>query len=460
MDLPSHARYRNSVRIHRVIASLFIAFALAAGVAKGGDAPVNADFDARLNKVVELEERAQFPDAIALCAETEKAFHDQPALLERLQIVSTRLREERRAAEDLGFASSSLIDPESAAVAEQRYREFGEVGRILLRKAFREGPEALSLKACAILLDLKDRQLAWLCAERLAANPQDPQRAKWIKVMWASIAKVDPRAFPAIYNQVADPELARYLVAAVRRTGDDGPEAFARLTHDGAAYDLLKQRGVLAEDPTDALTVHLKFLEKTGTQAANSVGEKRPAATIQGAKWEEGKAGALAFTGSEIVTLDDKALEIGRFNADFSVTFWLWLNVGPKNGWRNITHKGNSDEERTFAIWLHPDDNRMHYRIGTMINGNEGGDNPTEVPQGKWTHIAYIKRGHVLELYIDGRKDTEAELSAGTVHNTGPVYIGKDPWYGGINGMIGDYRIYTRALLKSELTLLSAHPPQ
>ena len=447
------------MRTRLLIASTCILLATATAIVRSADVP--PDLEARLKPVLALEENAQFLEAAALCAELQKRYRDQPEALEALQAVAARIHDERRGVEDLGFAPSGLADVQCAAIAEERFKESGEAGRILLRKTFLTGSDELSKKAGTILLDLKDRQLSRLCAERIALKPNDPRRAEWLKTMWAAIAHVDPLGIPEFYTLTADPELARFLVAVVRRTGADSPETFARLTRDGAAYDLLKQRGLLSEPPTDALTVYFKFLEKSGERAENSAGEKHLAATVQGAKFVGGKTiGALAFTGNEMVTYNDKSLELGRLNADFTVALWLRLYSGPNNAWRNITHKGNSDEERTFAIWLHPDDNRMHYRIGTQANGNEGGDNPTEIPLGQWIHLTYVKRGRMLELYLDERKDAEAELITGTIHNTGPIYIGKDPWYAGIDGTIGDYRIYTRALLKSEIAILSKQAPE
>jgi hypothetical protein len=438
---------------------LLAAFATAHRSATAGDAKFDAE--AQLHSISSLEENARFPEAVRQCTELLKAVKDQPELLVRVQTVEARLNEESRAAADIGFALSSLTDAQCAAIAEERFKESGDAGRILLRKAFRDGPEALTLKACAILLDLKDRPLATLCAERLAANPQEPLRKMWLKVLWASIARLDPAALAALGTHADDREIARLLVAAVRRSGDDSPAAFATRTKNPNAFEQFKKLGLLSEVPVDALTVHFKFDEKQGAAAINAAGgENAVRASIRGAKFVDGKVGGgLSFNSTDdVVILDDKSLECGKFDADFSVCFWMYLNAGAAGAWRNMTHKGHSDDERTFAMWLHPDSNHVHFRISTYASNNEGGDSNAEVPVGKWTHLTYVKTGRKLQLFFDDHKDNELELAAAVQSNAGPLYIGKDPWFSGINGMISDYRIYSRALLPSEISILSTAP--
>ena len=456
-------------RMRKILSGMAVILAIA-GMQPAGAAEMPAvvyppEIDARVKAIAALEASARFADAVAQCeellkSERQRAGAEPPPTLLTL---ASRLNDESRAAADIGFAVSSLIDAQCAAIAEERFKESGEAGRILLRKAFRDGPEALTLKACAILLDLKDRPLTTLCAARLAANPQEPQRALWLKVLWASVTRMEPQALALLGGLLEDRELARLFLAAARRSGDDSPAAFAALAKNPNAYETIKKQGLLTEIPADGLAVYFKFDEKQGAVAVNAAGsDKSPRATVRGAKFVEGKSGsALSFNGTEdVVILEDKSLEFGKLNADFSVCFWLQLNAGAAGAWRNLTHKGHSDDERTFAIWLHPDNNHVHFRISTLASNNEGSDSLSEVPVGVWTHLTYVKSGHKLTLYIDGRKDNEVDLDGAVLSNSGPLYVGKDPWFNGVNGSIGDYRIYSRALLRGEIAILSGQPAQ
>jgi hypothetical protein len=177
-----------------------------------------------------------------------------------------------------------------------------------------------------------------------------------------------------------------------------------------------------------------------------------------GVRWgREATAGAVDFDGSGYVQVrHQSSLDVGDQNRDFSVSYWLYLRKGFTGAWRNIMHKGNADTERTFAMWMHPDNNKLHYRISTSSNPNDGSDSTSEVALNKWTHVAYIKSGRSLQLYLNGKLDAVATLASDSVSNTGPLYLGKDPWYGGINGALDEIRIYAFALTPEVIQRLAA----
>jgi Tc toxin complex TcA C-terminal TcB-binding domain/Concanavalin A-like lectin/glucanases superfamily/ABC toxin N-terminal region/Bacterial Ig domain len=165
--------------------------------------------------------------------------------------------------------------------------------------------------------------------------------------------------------------------------------------------------------------------------------------------WIAGKlGGAVSFSGeSDYVQINNAPdLEAGNNDADFSVTFWMNLRQGFTGAWRSIVHKGNTNEERTFALWMQPQDNKIYYRISTESDSNAGDSSKAEIPLNTWTHIAYVKSGRSLQLYIDGKLDSEVSLTGASLSNKGPLYLGKDPWYPGINGSLDDIRIYGFAL--------------
>ena len=67
-------------------------------------------------------------------------------------------------------------------------------------------------------------------------------------------------------------------------------------------------------------------------------------------------------------------LELGRDNADFTVSFGLHQTVAHGGEWKNLMHKGNSDGQRTFAIWKFHSTTGLHPRISTDASGNDGVD--------------------------------------------------------------------------------------
>lgn len=160
-----------------------------------------------------------------------------------------------------------------------------------------------------------------------------------------------------------------------------------------------------------------------------------------------------AFNGSNYVTIPNSPeLEVGSGDGDFTVAFWFNLTTGFTGSWRSITHKGNSDSERTFAMWMRPSDNRIHYRISTASNSNGGGDSQGAVVPLTWTHVVYLKEDRQLKLYLNGVLDSTASLVGAVRSNDGPIYIGKDPWFAGVKAMIDEYMIWDKALTEDEIS--------
>jgi len=117
------------------------------------------------------------------------------------------------------------------------------------------------------------------------------------------------------------------------------------------------------------------------------------------------------FTGSSNVTINNAPiLQVGANGADFSLGFWVYLNAGANGQWRSLARKGHNDNDRTFAMWLSPTDNRIHYCISTSAYWNEGEMSTANIPLNAWTHVAYIKANNVVRLYVNGVQDSQRNL--------------------------------------------------
>jgi hypothetical protein len=104
---------------------------------------------------------------------------------------------------------------------------------------------------------------------------------------------------------------------------------------------------------------------------------------------------------------------------------------------------------------MRPDSNRIHFRISTKSDWNEGGNSVGAISLNRWTHVTYVKAGKSLKLYIDGRLDAVAPLAGISVSNTGPLYLGQNPWSAGFDGALDDIRIYSFALPQESVRRLS-----
>ncbi len=144
---------------------------------------------------------------------------------------------------------------------------------------------------------------------------------------------------------------------------------------------------------------------------------------------------------------------LGVGNADFSVAFWVKPNA-LTGGWRPLLHKGGVDAERGPGIWLQPGNNRVHFRVSTTAGWNEGGDSATALPDGVWSHLAFVKAGDKWRCYINGLLDSEVTLAGATTGDAGPLYLGDDPWYGGSQSSLDDVRLFDGALTLPEIQAL------
>jgi hypothetical protein len=139
---------------------------------------------------------------------------------------------------------------------------------------------------------------------------------------------------------------------------------------------------------------------------------------------------------------------------DFAVSFWFLMTQSHTGQWRAVLHKGNVNPQRTFAMWLRPDDDRLQFRISTAGNWNDGGDSLRALPLNRWSHIAYVKSGNKLSLYINGVLDNAVMLTGTAIANDGPLYIGASPWNPAAVGRYDHVNVYPRLLTALEVQSL------
>merc|ERR1711998_23930 len=146
---------------------------------------------------------------------------------------------------------------------------------------------------------------------------------------------------------------------------------------------------------------------------------------------------------------------------DFCITFWIYLNADSTGQWRSIIHKGNHDHERTPSIFLEPQTRGLEMFVETdaasMTSGERLWSN-TFLPLYKWTHVAACAEVRNLRMFINGMLDAENTTVGNVVLNTGPIFVGNDPWrpYGGTDANIDELRIYNRNLSPDEIQAQAA----
>lgn len=243
---------------------------------------------------------------------------------------------------------------------------------------------------------------------------------------------------PSLRERSERTPLFNNLVQALRAKSRITPETARQLAQE--YLDNVRGFGKLA---------HWKCDESSGTILTDASGNGNHAEIIDGATFSTaGKyEGAIEFNGNNHAKVSHSGtLELGKNGADFSVSFWLKLSQGYTGAYRSIMHKGKDTFQRTFSLWMRPFDDKIHFRISTNQEWNSGGDSIAVLTINSWCHIAYVKMGSELRLYINGILDNKVALSGTVVANDGPLYLGKDPWHNGIQGSLDDVRIYNYAL--------------
>ncbi|MEA2028616.1 MAG: tandem-95 repeat protein, partial [Campylobacterota bacterium] len=156
----------------------------------------------------------------------------------------------------------------------------------------------------------------------------------------------------------------------------------------------------------------------------------------------------------------DGKLELGHDNSDFAVSFTLNLQEDHTGEWRNIFHKGEDNNtagsaDRTPAMWIQPDTNKLHYRISTDENVNSGGDTTQEIPLNEDTVITYMKDADELKLFINGDLADSTTLVGNVIGNDAPLSFGGDAWYDSVGGTIGNIQVHNGVLSEDEIDTIA-----
>ncbi len=130
-------------------------------------APSNRSFSVALSRILQLEQNAEFGKAIILATSFISQGRDEAAI-EEVRGIMTRLKQEKKAALDLGYAIESL--EAHREVAERELDKEPEVGALLLRQVVREREGAILTNAAAILVSKNDPEVAALISERLKTS--------------------------------------------------------------------------------------------------------------------------------------------------------------------------------------------------------------------------------------------------------------------------------------------------
>ena len=213
--------------------------------------------------------------------------------------------------------------------------------------------------------------------------------------------------------------------------------------------------------PSDLLA-QLKFNETSGTTAWDATGHGWNGSTMNAPAWTTGKLGNalnLVSGSSQYVTLPAGVVSgLGNF------TVCAWVNLASVADWMRILDFGTGTTDYMEITPENGTTGTVRFAITASGVSNEQQINTSATfPIGIWTHVAVTLSGSVGTLYINGTSagaNSAMSLTPSSLGTTTQNYIGQsqssgDPY---LNGLVEDYRIYTRALSASEVASVASTP--
>lgn len=202
----------------------------------------------------------------------------------------------------------------------------------------------------------------------------------------------------------------------------------------------------------NGLLAEYRFDEGTGTAALDSSGNGNDG-VHNATYFATGKRGtALQMNGSQGVTVANSP-SWGAANADYTVEYWIYL-LASNGSWVAPFHKSDSsgaDAVRNPAQFFGPGTTLLYACMGTATNTNFYDSTTTAWALNAWAHLAIVHSGTNQIVYRNGVEIKRDTLPSNTIGSAGKLYIGKDPYYVGVNGYMDEVRVYGRALTQSEI---------
>jgi len=210
--------------------------------------------------------------------------------------------------------------------------------------------------------------------------------------------------------------------------------------------------------PSDFL-VHLKLDETTGSTAADASGNGFPGTTINNPAWTAGNLNnALTFASASSQYATLPAGVVFGVN-DFTVSAWVKMTSFAT--WARIFDFGTGTNNYMFLTPQYtgtsPNAAKLRFAIRTPSVGEQVINSTVALTAGDWAHVAVTLSGSTGTLYFNGTAvgtNTAMTLKPASLGTTTQNYLGKSQWNDPyLNGTIDDFRIYSRALSASEISL-------
>ncbi|NEQ38266.1 MAG: hypothetical protein F6K40_19170 [Okeania sp. SIO3I5] len=210
------------------------------------------------------------------------------------------------------------------------------------------------------------------------------------------------------------------------------------------------------------LVLYLKLdeiVEDGGTKKVIDVSSQTNNGTIQGEPQlvtDETFGSCLSFDGiNDYIEISDAdEIDFGT-NQDFTVESWVKIAASQpdiQNGDNDIIEKWDDNGGYPYVIRY------LRNAQQIVVARYDGSKNPgvksqTQIKHDQFYHIAFVKQGSTLLLYLDGKKENSSEdTTTSETKNSSSLYLGKRGNVGNFfKGNIAHLRIYNKALSPEEI---------
>ena len=244
-----------------------------------------------------------------------------------------------------------------------------------------------------------------------------------------------------------------WSIAEVNNTGTTAGSVWSFTTEDSLAPDVL----------------HWTFDAGSGTTTTDDSGNARDG-TINGASWStdtpDGSGYALAFANGDFI----EDVDAGNYlNGLGAITIAMWVKsdtTNTDNGFFSTNNQNGQDNQFAGRYdksgWAGGGTDVIKVSVSTT-GGVSSLESASNVQSTSWQHITITwSNGGSLKLYIDGVETSYTDAPAsvsGTINNVATLVVGKGTKDGGgskgWSGLIDNVRIYSRALLPTEVQALA-----
>jgi large repetitive protein len=207
------------------------------------------------------------------------------------------------------------------------------------------------------------------------------------------------------------------------------------------------------------LAVYYKMSNGSGTSLNDDKASGTYDLTISGASWKAsgafaGSRQALDFDGTnDYISIPHHAsLNMGTGN----FTYEYWVNTSNSGVRYDIISKENENTQNDLSILINESNQAVFYTKGTTIEHSVS--STKTIPSGVWAHIAGVRDGNVLKVYINGVLDNTSTGTAQDITNTNVLILSANfntSTNGGntgfFNGQLDEVRIWNTARSESQI---------